>query len=199
MFAHDVKICRMLFLNITSSSRAVSGMNGFDFGSANDAQRNAITSTEGPLLVTAGPGTGKTFTLVKRVSYLVQEKHVDPSSILVATFTEKAAKELVTRISNELAASGVEFDVNEMYVGTFHSICLRLIKEHIEYSNVRKNYRVADSFDQQYLVYQNYWSRFKSLEHFAELPKKTRVWDRPLTSRNKLKRNENGPQGKKQD
>lgn len=152
-------------------------MNGFDFGSANDAQRNAITSTEGPLLVTAGPGTGKTFTLVKRVSYLVQEKHVDPSSILVATFTEKAAKELVTRISNELAASGVEFDVNEMYVGTFHSICLRLIKEHIEYSNVRKNYRVADSFDQQYLVYQNYWSRFKSLEHFAELPKKTRVWD----------------------
>lgn len=152
-------------------------MDGFDFGSANDAQRDAITSTEGPLLITAGPGTGKTFTLVKRVSYLVQEKHVDPSNILVATFTEKAAKELVTRISNELAANGVELDVNEMYVGTFHSICLRLIKEHIEYSNVRKNYRVADSFDQQYLVYQNYWSRFKSLEHFAELPKKTRVWD----------------------
>lgn len=152
-------------------------MRGFGFGDASDAQRRAITTTEGPLLITAGPGTGKTFTLVKRVSYLVQEKHVDPSSILVATFTEKAAKELVTRISNELAANGVELDVNEMYVGTFHSICLRLIKEHIEYSNVRKNYRVADSFDQQYLVYQNYWSRFKSLEHFAELPKKTRVWD----------------------
>ena len=134
-------------------------MNGFDFGSANNAQRNAITSTEGPILITAGPGTGKTFTLVKRVSFLIQEQHVDPSNILVATFTEKAAKELVTRISNELSANGVEFDVNEMYVGTFHSICLRLIKEHIEYSNVRKNYRVADSFDQQYLVYQNYWSR----------------------------------------
>ena len=152
-------------------------MGCFDFGNANDAQRRAITSTEGPLLITAGPGTGKTFTLVKRVSYLVQEKHVEPSSILVATFTEKAAKELVTRISNELASSGIEFDVNEMYVGTFHSICLRLIKEHIEYSNVRKNYRVADSFDQQYLVYQNYWSRFKKLAHFAELPTKTRVWD----------------------
>ena len=149
----------------------------FDFGSANDAQRRAITSTEGPLLITAGPGTGKTFTLVKRVSYLVQEKGVDPSSILVATFTEKAAKELVTRISNELAASGIEFDVNDMYVGTFHSICLRLIKEHIEFSNVRKNYRVADSFDQQYLVYLSYWSRFKTLEHFTELPNKARVWD----------------------
>lgn len=167
----------MLFPNVTSSPRAVSGLNGFDFGSANNAQRNAITSTEGPILITAGPGTGKTFTLVKRVSFLIQEQHIDPSNILVATFTEKAAKELVTRISNELSANGVEFDVNEMYVGTFHSICLRLIKEHIEYSNVRKNYRVADSFDQQYLVYQNYWSRFKSLEHFAELPKKTRVWD----------------------
>ena len=115
-------------------------MSCFDFGNANDAQRRAITSTEGPLLITAGPGTGKTFTLVKRVSYLVQEKGVDPSSILVATFTEKAAKELVTRISNELAASGIEFDVNDMYVGTFHSICLRLIKEHIEFSNVRKIY-----------------------------------------------------------
>lgn len=152
-------------------------MAGFNFGSANDAQRRAITSTEGPLLITAGPGTGKTFTLVKRISYLVQEKHVEPSSILVATFTEKAAKELVTRISNELASNGIDFDVNEMYVGTFHSICLRLIKEHIEFSNVRKNYRVADSFDQQYLVYQNYWSRFKKLEHFADFPQKTRVWD----------------------
>ena len=152
-------------------------MSCFDFGNANDAQRRAITSTEGPLLITAGPGTGKTFTLVKRVSYLVQEKGVDPSSILVATFTEKAAKELVTRISNELAASGIEFDVNDMYVGTFHSICLRLIKEHIEFSNVHKNYRVADSFDQQYLVYQNYRSRFLPLEHFAELSLKPWPWD----------------------
>lgn len=152
-------------------------MSKFDFGNANDAQQRAIVATEGPLLITAGPGTGKTFTLVKRVAYLVQEKRIDPSNILVATFTEKAAKELVTRISNELAASGNEFDINEMYVGTFHSICLRLIKEHIEYSNVRKNYRVADSFDQQYLVYQNYWRRFKRLEHFGELPAKSRVWD----------------------
>lgn len=152
-------------------------MKGFDFGSANAAQRRAITSTEGPLLIIAGPGTGKTFTLVKRISYLVLERHVEPSRILVATFTEKAAKELVTRISIELASNEIEFDLNEMYVGTFHSICLRLIKEHIEFSNVMKNYRVADSFDQQYLVYQNYWSRFKKLEHFTELPKKSRVWD----------------------
>ncbi len=152
-------------------------MSNFDFGNANDAQREAITTTEGPLLITAGPGTGKTFTLVKRVSYLVQELHVEPSRIVVATFTEKAAKELVTRISNELAANGVEFDMNDMYVGTFHSICLRLIKEHIEFSNVRKNYRVAEPYDQQYLVYRNFWQRFKNLPHLSYLTQDKRYWD----------------------
>ena len=150
----------------------------FDFGNANDEQRRAITTTEGPVLITAGPGTGKTFTLVKRVAYLILKKHVKPSTILVATFTEKAAKELVTRISSELEDHGVNFDAKEMYVGTFHSICLRLIKEHVEFSQVRRNYRVADSFDQQYLVYQNLWNRFKKLPHFADFPlQRTRAWD----------------------
>ena len=66
----------------------------------NDEQRQAITSTEGPLLIIAGPGTGKTFTLVKRVTYLISEGLAKPSEIMVDTFTEKAAKELLTRISN---------------------------------------------------------------------------------------------------
>lgn len=73
----------------------------FDFGNANDEQRRAITTTEGPVLITAGLGTGKTFTLVKRVAYLILKKHVKPSTILVAIFTEKAAKELATRISTQ--------------------------------------------------------------------------------------------------
>lgn len=151
-------------------------MNAFDFGGANAGQRKAIVTTDGPLLITAGPGTGKTFTLVKRVAYLILEKGVSPESILVATFTEKAARELVTRISNELAASGVSLDVGEMYVGTFHSICLRLIKEHVEYSSLRKSYRVADAFDQQYLVFQNY-RRFRELEHFADFPQQGGAWN----------------------
>lgn len=150
-------------------------MSQFDFGNANEAQRRAITTTEGPLLITAGPGTGKTFTLVKRVAYLIVEKGVSPSQIMVATFTEKAAKELVTRISTELAAYGVEFDVGEMYVGTFHSICLRIIKEHLEYSTVSKNYRIADTFDQQYIVFQRY-RRFKQLEHFEHFPQTGGAW-----------------------
>ena len=119
---------------------------------------------------------GKTFTLVKRVAYLILECRVAPDNIFVATFTEKAARELVTRISNELASKGLSLDVGEMYVGTFHSLCLRIIKEHVEYSHLRKSYRVADAFDQQYLVFQNY-RRFKELEHFADFPQQGGAWN----------------------
>ena len=79
----------------------------FAFGGANSNQLRAIGATEGLLLITAGPGTGKTFTLVKRVTYLILERGVVPGNIFVATFTEKAARELVTYISNELAARGL--------------------------------------------------------------------------------------------
>ena len=73
----------------------------FDFGNANDGQRKAIAAADGPVLITAGPGTGKTYTLVQRAIYLIEECNVRPESIFIATFTEKAAKELVTRITNE--------------------------------------------------------------------------------------------------
>ncbi len=134
----------------------------FDFGKANEQQIVAIKSTEGPVLITAGPGTGKTFTLVQRAIYLIQECNVAPEDIFVATFTEKAAKELITRITNELAAKDISVNVNEIYVGTFHSLCLRIIKENLEYSRLKKNYRMLDSFDQQYMVFQNY-NRFKNI------------------------------------
>ena len=62
----------------------------FDFGLTNEEQKSAILTTEGPVLIIAGPGTGKTYTLVKRISYLVAEKNVDPKEIMVVTFTEKA-------------------------------------------------------------------------------------------------------------
>ena len=73
----------------------------FDYGNANSAQREAIHTTEGPLLIIAGPGTGKTYTLVQRIVYLIKEKRIKPEEIMVATFTEKAAKELVTRITRK--------------------------------------------------------------------------------------------------
>lgn len=122
----------------------------FDFGNANDGQRLAISTSDGPVLITAGPGTGKTFTLVQRAIYLIQECGVQPEQILMATFTEKAAKELVTRITNELSKRGIVVNINDMYIGIFHSLCLRIIKEHLEYTRLKRNYRTLDAFDQSY-------------------------------------------------
>ena len=135
----------------------------FDFGNANDGQRRAIQTSDGPVLITAGPGTGKTYTLVQRAVYLIQEHGVAPEQILMATFTEKAAKELVTRITNVLAERDIIANLNEMYIGTFHSLCLRIIKENLEYTRLKKNYRTLDDFDQTYTVFQNI-SRFRSIE-----------------------------------
>ena len=92
---------------------------------ANPQQQQAIETTDGPLLIIAGPGSGKTFTLVERVVYLILHENATPESLFVATFTDKAAQELRTRVSNRLAELGVRFNLNDMYLGTFHSICLR--------------------------------------------------------------------------
>lgn len=134
----------------------------FDFGNANDGQKMAISTSEGPVLITAGPGTGKTFTLVQRAIYLIQECNVQPDQIMMATFTEKAAKELVTRITNELANRDIVVNINDMYIGTFHSLCLRIIKEHLEYTRLKRNYRTLDAFDQSYMVFQNI-SKFREI------------------------------------
>lgn len=148
----------------------------FDFGNANEAQRSAISTIDGPLLIIAGPGTGKTYTLVKRIVYLITEKDVLPEEIMIATFTEKAAKELITRITNELYAIGVFVNLNEMYIGTFHSICLRILKDHLEYTRIKKNYRMLDNFEQQYMVFQKI-NRFRNLPCFDVIfDKKQGAW-----------------------
>lgn len=147
----------------------------FDFGHANEGQRRAIETTDGPVLITAGPGTGKTFTLVQRAIYLIQEKGVRPEEIMLATFTEKAAKELITRITNELAARGIVANINEMYIGTFHSLCLRIIKEHLEYTRLKKNFRTLDQFDQSYTVFQNIY-RFRGIKNFDTVVSSQGAW-----------------------
>ena len=149
----------------------------FDFGNANENQKKAISTTDGPVLITAGPGTGKTYTLVQRTLFLIQECGVDPESIFIATFTEKAAKEIITRITNELSDRGISVNVNEMYIGTFHSLCLRIIKEHLEYTGLHKNYRILDSFDQQYTVFQNI-RRFKDIPEFENVVSIKGSWNK---------------------
>ena len=138
----------------------------FDFGSANEAQKQAIQTVDGPVLITAGPGTGKTFTLVQRAVYMIEQFHIKPEQILIATFTEKAARELITRITNELSKRNISVNLNEMYIGTFHSICLRFLKEFAEYSSLQKNYRMLDDFAQKYMI-------MLKIKKFRELDKDT--------------------------
>ena len=114
----------------------------------------AITTTEGPLLIIAGPGSGKTRTLVERILYLIKEKGALPEQLLVATFTEKAARELTTRVSNRLLQAGVRVNLHEMYLGTLHSLFLRILEEYREHTRLKKNYRFLESFDQQYFLYE---------------------------------------------
>ena len=119
---------------------------------ANDDQKTAILATDGPLLIIAGPGSGKTFTLVERIVYLIDHKKVDPKNIFVATFTEKAASELITRITNRLLELDIKVNLNEMFIGTFHSICLKIIDQYREFTRLKKNYSLMDQFDQQYFI-----------------------------------------------
>lgn len=105
---------------------------------ANPVQQKIANHTDGPVLVIAGPGSGKTKTLVDRIVNLVK-KGVEPESIMVGTFTEKAAKELITRISNKLLEEGSKVNLNEMYVGTLHSIFLRFLEEFRVHSGTDPN------------------------------------------------------------
>lgn len=147
------------------------------FKEANKEQLKAITSINGPLLIIAGPGTGKTFTLINRALNLIVNHKVDPSKILFATFTEKAAHELMTRLSNSLSSNNIDFNPNEMYLGTFHSICLKILKDHIAFTNLKKNFSLKDQFDQQYFIYQNFNS-FTSIDGFDKYFNSGSFWDK---------------------
>ncbi len=131
--------------------------------SVNPNQLEAIEAVDGPVLIIAGPGSGKTFTLVERIVHLIIEKKVAPESLLVVTFTDKAARELTTRISNRLSELEISFNLNEMYLGTFHSICLRVLEEFREFTRLKRSFTLFDQFDQQYFLYQKI-NEFRELD-----------------------------------
>ncbi|WWL67567.1 ATP-dependent helicase [Burkholderia pseudomallei] len=143
---------------------------------ANPQQLEAILTTDGPVLIIAGPGSGKTFTLVERIVYLITQKGVAPESLFVVTFTDKAARELTTRVSNRLAELGITFNLNEMYLGTFHSICLRLLEDFREFTRLKRSFTLFDQFDQQYFLYQH-------IKDFRELPDAQLVMGDDLSGR----------------
>ena len=133
----------------------------------NDAQKKVATTIDGPVLCIAGPGSGKTKTLVDRVVYLMS-LGTKPEEIMVATFTEKAAKELLTRISNRLIDLGMDVNPNELYIGTLHSIFLRFLEDYSQYTRLKRSYRLLDPFDQAFMIYKNY-RLFEKISNFSAL------------------------------
>ena len=108
----------------------------------NEQQKKAITKTEGPLLVLAGAGSGKTRVLTTRIAYMIKELGLDPYNILAITFTNKAAKEMKERIISLIGPSAYE-----MQISTFHSFGLSIIKLHYDKLGYKKNFTIFDSDD----------------------------------------------------
>ena len=134
-----------------------------------------INHVDGPLLVIAGPGAGKTMAIVERIVHLIGTCGIAPESIFVSTFTEKAAKELLTRISRRLMEEGLKVSPNEMYIGTMHSLFLRVLKEYSEFTRLKKNYKTFDDFDQSYIVYRR-MHQFREIENFGLVAKAQSNW-----------------------
>ena len=112
----------------------------------NDKQREAAMCTEGPLLILAGAGSGKTSTMTHRIAYLIREMDVSPYNILAVTFTNKAAKEMRERVQ-KLIGEGVN-----MWILTFHSACLRILRRHAEVLDFGRDFAVYDPTDQKTVV-----------------------------------------------
>ena len=118
--------------------------------SLNDKQREAVTTTHGPLLVIAGAGSGKTRALTHRIAYTIKEKNVSPWNILAVTFTNKAANEMKSRVIKLL---GPEFGEDNLpAVGTFHATCVRILRKHIHLLNYDNSFVIYDTADQQILM-----------------------------------------------
>lgn len=118
--------------------------------SLNDRQQQAVLATEGPLLVIAGAGSGKTRALTHRIAYLIQEKSINPWNILAVTFTNKAANEMKKRIA-KLLQKNVE-DTDLPSIGTFHATCVRILRKHIHLLNYENSFVIYDTADQQILL-----------------------------------------------
>ncbi|MGL5125599.1 MAG: ATP-dependent helicase, partial [Fusobacteriaceae bacterium] len=123
----------------------------------NSSQKEVVQHTEGPLMVIAGPGTGKTFTLVKKVIYLLTEKKISPESIFITTFTRKAVNELRLRIAEEIKNQNLKIDSNRIKISTFHSFCIEVLE--------KEKFNILDELEQRYFIYKN-MGHFENVEGF---------------------------------
>ena len=117
------------------------------FSKLNDMQKLAVKTTEGPVLILAGAGSGKTTVLVNRLSYIMSEMNVSPYRILAITFTNKAALEMKTRIKAQIGEVA-----DNMWIGTFHSMCVRILRSDIDRLGYDKDFVIYDTTDSKSLV-----------------------------------------------
>ncbi|MFJ9206627.1 DNA helicase PcrA [Bacillus velezensis] len=109
----------------------------------NPVQQEAVKTTDGPLLLMAGAGSGKTRVLTHRIAYLMAEKHVAPWNILAITFTNKAAREMKERVESILGPGA-----DEIWISTFHSMCVRILRRDIDRIGINRNFSILDTADQ---------------------------------------------------
>lgn len=109
----------------------------------NKEQQHAVKTTDGPLLIMAGAGSGKTRVLTHRIAYILVEKGVNPYNILAITFTNKAAREMKERISGILGGAA-----DDIWISTFHSMCVRILRRDIDRIGINRNFTILDSSDQ---------------------------------------------------
>lgn len=113
----------------------------------NDRQKEAVISTEGPCLVIAGAGSGKTKVLTHKIAYLISEKYVKPWNIIAITFTNKAANEMKERIQKIIGDAA-----NDLWMGTFHSICVKILRKYIDRIGFDHSFLIFDTSDQKTLI-----------------------------------------------
>jgi len=116
--------------------------------SLNEQQLEAVTYLEGPLLIVAGAGSGKTKVLTSKIAHIIEEKKAFPNQILSVTFTNKAAKEMQTRVSNILGKKAIGLS----WLGTFHSISAKLLRKHARAVGLNHNFTIIDQDDQTRLI-----------------------------------------------
>ena len=117
------------------------------FANLNPPQAEAVRATEGPVLVVAGPGSGKTRVLIHRIAYLVQERGIFPYHILAVTFTNKAAREMLARLEALLGS-----DAKGLTIGTFHAFCARVLRREAEVLGLSRSFVIFDEDDQRQLI-----------------------------------------------
>ena len=119
------------------------------YDTLNKEQRDACFHTEGPVLILAGAGSGKTRVITHRISYLMEECGVNPWNILAITFTNKAAGEMRERVDKLIG-----FGAESIWISTFHSMCVRILRRHIDQIGYDSNFTIYDTDDQKTLIRQ---------------------------------------------